>query len=638
METGNRAYALCGRVAGGRTQTVAPFAIMMNPSQGNSREHQRQAIDAEIQSFEESIRVLKLRRNALAPISSLPPEVFAVIFSFVRLPDYLILAEGPDKLSCLPIAHVCHRWREIAINQPLLWSHVDFATLTSAGATEMLARAKTVPLHLEAIVPIGRWDNSRFAMFQNELQAHVSHIFHLGISAEHLHLRNTLEGLISPAPTLEYLSLANEEYQHRTIQPQVLIPDNIFAGTTPRLARLILQNCDISWKSPLLKGLRHLVIRTPSAGGRPNLSVWLDALDGMPQLKTLTLHWSTPVVPPDASFPSDVERTVTLSSLVHLDLSAPARDCGLALAHLALPALTWLFLEAKCCRWDGSDVQEILPYIARHAHGPQDSQPLQSLYVSGERTRTDILAWTKPDIDVELNTPTALFVATRSARVTFIVVNEIQSPTIDADIFDAAMTALPLDSLVTLSAQNRTRFFDKQVWLRNAPRWPLLKRVRLAPPAARGFREMLLEDIGVSESTLLPSLIKLVLVESALSERRTLRLRDALMKRVEQGVPLETLDLGNCLATNRAIELLSEIVVDVLRPEEFPESEAQNHPTLHMEASGIFFPDDDSGFEDDDEEGSDIDDDDHDVDHWGMDYDDDGVDSELEDYWEMNED
>ena len=81
-----------------------------------------------------------------------------------------------------------------------------------------------------------------------------------------------------------------------------------------------------------------------------------------------------------------------------------------------------------------------------------------------------------------------------------------------------------------------------------------------------------MEDIRVIESTLLPSLKNIVLIESALSERRTLRLRDVLMKRVEQGVPLEMLDLGNCLATNRAIELLSEIVVDVLRPEEFPES------------------------------------------------------------------
>jgi len=191
----------------------------MNPSQTNSREYQRQAIDAEIRSFEETIRALRLRRNAIAPISSLPPEVFATIFSFVRLPDRLIPAEEPDQLACLRVSHVCHQWREIALNQPLLWSHVDFTALTSAGAAEMLARAKTVPLHLEASVPIDSWDGSRFSAFQNELQTHISHICHLGITAEYRHLRKTLEGLVSPAPTLEYLSLSSSEYQHRTIQP-----------------------------------------------------------------------------------------------------------------------------------------------------------------------------------------------------------------------------------------------------------------------------------------------------------------------------------------------------------------------------------------------------------------------------------
>ncbi len=228
--------------------------------------------------------------------------------------------------------------------------------LTLAGAAEMLTQAKTVPLHLEVSVPIDSWDSSRFSAFQNELQTHISHICHLGITAEYCHLQKTLEGLVSPAPTLKYLSLSSVEYQHRTIQLQVFVPDNIFNGTTPRLSCLMLRNCDISWKSLLLKGLRHLDIHTPSMGRRPGLSVWLDALDEMPELKMLTLHLATLVVPHGASLPSDVEHTITLPSLIHLDISAPARDCGFTLAHLVLPALTWLCLMARSCCWDGSNV------------------------------------------------------------------------------------------------------------------------------------------------------------------------------------------------------------------------------------------------------------------------------------------
>jgi hypothetical protein len=589
----------------------------MNPSQANTREYLRQTIDDEIQSFEESIRALRRRRNALAPISSLPPEVFATIFSFVRLPDCIILSE-PDQLACLRVSQVCHQWREIALNQPLLWSHIDFTSVTSAGAAEMLSRARAVPLHLEAIVPICHWDDSQFSAFQKELQAHISHTCHLGISTVHLRLREILEGLISPAPTLEYLSLSIEGHEHR--QLRVSIPDNIFAGSTPRLSCLILKSCDISWKSPLLRGLIHLDIRTPSTSGRPSLAAWLDMLDEMPQLKTLALDSASPLVSNNTSLPPDVQRVVTLTSLIHLELSASARDCGLALAHLALPALNWLCLMVKSCSWDGADVREVLPYVSRHAHGSQDAQPLRSMFVSSEKARIHIMAWTKPDIDIELRSPIALFVATRSARVTFIATNDFWSPGVEMEVFDAAMAALPMDSVVTLTVQDHTKLLDKEVWLRHAPRWPLLQRVRLTPSAAHGLRGVLLEDHWERENILLPSLTNLVLVESILSACRTLRLCDVMMKRVEQGVPLELLDLRTCLATSRAVELLGEIVVDVLGPAETMETRAQFPLMRDHEARGLFIPDIDSDVETDDgdDDDSDEDEDAAEMAYWGI--------------------
>ena len=78
---------------------------------------------------------------------------------------------------------------------------------------------------------------------------------------------------------------------------------------------------------------------------------------------------------------------------------------------------------------------------------------------------------------------------------------------------------------------------------------------------------MILLDDGERECPLLPSLTNLDLFYNGLSERRTLRLCDALMKRVEQGVPLEELDLCSSLATRYAVQLLSEIVVYVRGPE-----------------------------------------------------------------------
>jgi len=87
--------------------------------------------------------------------------------------------------------------------------------------------------------------------------------------------------------------------------------------------------------------------------------------------------------------------------------------------------------------------------------------------------------------------------------------------------------------------------------------------MRLPPSAARGFREMILQDNGGPEFPPLPSLTILDLPQTVLSARGTLRLCDALMKRAEQGVPLEILDLRRCRATSYAVQLLGEIVVHV---------------------------------------------------------------------------
>src|SRR6201996_2059765 len=82
----------------------------MGPCKANSSswEYQQEAIDAEIKSLKESIRALKRRRDALAPISSLPTEVFAFIFSYLRLPSTSPFLSLPTKLitdlfSSLPL-------------------------------------------------------------------------------------------------------------------------------------------------------------------------------------------------------------------------------------------------------------------------------------------------------------------------------------------------------------------------------------------------------------------------------------------------------------------------------------------------------------------------------------------------------
>ena len=188
----------------------------------------------------------------------------------------------------------------------------------------------------------------------------------------------------------------------------------------------------------------------------------------------------------------------------------------------------------------------------------------------------NILAWSVPDIDVKLHDPPALLGTTLSTRVALSFKREdpIGSGS-HFEIIDIVMAGLPLDGLVMLAAQDLDRstslaryLSTQQFWLRHSPKWPLLRRVRLAPPVDCGFVEMLSEDIGGRESPLLPSLTELVLVDGELSPHWTHWLCRAFKKRVEKGVPLQILDLRayDHRYDPADLRLLSKIVVDVLGP------------------------------------------------------------------------
>ncbi|KAF8481684.1 hypothetical protein DFH94DRAFT_732388 [Russula ochroleuca] len=414
---------------------------------------------------------------------------------------------------------------------------------------ELFSRTKVAPLFLEA--NLSKLSVAQNNAFDRQLEAHISHTRRLSICG---FLRSALERLVSSAPILESLSLWHES------SVEVVIPVNIFNCTAPSLTSLELLGCDISWKSPLLKRLRTLRIYRRSTEARPRLEDWLDALNEMPQLETLVLQSATPLAPRAAPLISDTSPTVTLPSLTKFHISASAKDCTLALAHLVLPALSRLHVEAESHEWEGGDVRLLIPYVARNAYRLQGTEPLRSISISGERNRAKVLAW-MPDTDNEGSVPYTLFRASGPARLVFTATCRSWDYAVDTAILEALLNLLPANSVSTLSTQNRTRL-SKEFWLSHAPRWPLLKRARLIPASIKAFSDMLVEDVP-PDGPRLPLLTELTLIDVRLTELRTLHLRNMLIERVEQGVPLEVLDLSTCVAAARSTQLLKEIVVNV---------------------------------------------------------------------------
>ena len=558
----------------------------MHTISAESRDRLRRAIDDEIDSSEESTRALKSRRNALALISGLPPETLAAIFSFLSLPER---NKEVRYLEWIRVAHVCRQWRETALSHPRFWSHINFTKLTLPGMDEILARAKMAPLHLEADFTRWAWAQPRVDAAEKQVEAHISHTRDLRIRGP---LRSALERLVSSAPILEFLSLSHIS----TPTGHAAIPVDLFNSTAPCLINLKLENCDISWKSPLLKGLRTLEIRSPSKAARPKLDDWLDALNEMSQLETLIFEFATPL----ASLASLSSRIITLPSLTKFHITDSAKDCVLAFAHLGFPALIGLHVEAKSngiYGTEGEDVRELIPYITQNVYRLQDTEPLRSIRIDGMTTRAEVLAWTVPDADLKRSDPKVLVRASVPAHFKFAATGRSWGDGVHAAILDDFFSHLPVNSISTLTTQNKPEL-GKKFWVTHAPKCSLIERATLVPTTVKGFRDMLAEG-APPDGPRLPSLTKLILADIMLTVPRAYDLRDMILQRGEQGVPLQDLDLRTCVADVRAVGLLEGIVVEIQEPLEQDELTTTEVPAgdWHLQGPWDGDPDED---EDDD--------------------------------------
>ena len=536
------------------------FRSSMGTTSPESRDHRRlrQAITNEINPFEVYIRGVKSCQNELAPISRLPWELLAAIFSFLPI---IAWDEGSfGLLTWICAAHVCRRWRETALNYPRFWNYINFTKLTPIGLVEILSRAKMAPLHLEA--DSTKWNAEHLEVFGRQLEAHISHTRHLEYRFHDLS-RVVMMRLVAPTPTLESLSLSySRSFPHKLTYT---IPDNLFNGTAPSLTSLQLESCDVSWKSPLFKGLRILGIFHPSVKTRPELNDWLDALNEMPQLEELSLRSATPLAPLNSPLTliPEPSRSATLPSLSRFHISDFSKECALALAHLVLPALTRLHVDVESKSGNGEDVRLLIPYVSRNICGVQDIEPLRSILFSGEGKRAEVVAWTMPDADVNVCNPTTLLSESASARLVFTAMGTYWEHEVVTAIYDAFFTHLRVISVSTFSALNLTQL-SKEFWLSQAPRLPLLERVCLVPTAVKAFRDMLAEN-GPPDGPRLPLLTKLTIFDVTWTSWKTYDFYNMLKERVEQGSPLQSLDLRSCDGSDpcRTKQLFEEVVADV---------------------------------------------------------------------------
>jgi hypothetical protein len=293
-------------------------------------------VDKGIDGAMQFVRSLFTRRNALVPISRLPPEILARVFHLLVLEEPPL--SGGRSLGWIKVTHVCRHWRQVALDDSSLWAQIWGIPTNAKWISEMLTRAKNAPLDIELDDLI---TSSEEALLM--IPPHLSHTRQLRLhSLSGLSSDNVREIYSWDAPALEQFELTVPAYS------PISFPDlggnMLFKGHAPRLRTLSLSRVIIPWSFIPRGQLTQLeIVCLDEDGDSPgDLNQLIDLLVNCPALEILAL---------DSCLPSQLTelpygRTIHLPHLSHLRLcGSTSRIINIMLKMLKLPSSTTLHLQ-----------------------------------------------------------------------------------------------------------------------------------------------------------------------------------------------------------------------------------------------------------------------------------------------------
>ncbi|KAF8597677.1 hypothetical protein BDV93DRAFT_562094 [Ceratobasidium sp. AG-I] len=257
--------------------------------------------------------LLPKRRNTLALINKLPPEVLQQIFAALPLCVHNIDNEVPLHIGSIEvITEVCGYWRRMAINTACLWTHIDLTVGSNFHAlyqrsTNFFERSRGAPIHLHISDPSA----GGYSCYEPQVIALTKHIApHLiRIQSLDVHSRYHPKCLICP---MNAFWLSNGSIGS-TKALSIRKPGSnglVFLGGTSRatpelksqehggellhsLSTLHLQNTYFPWSSSAYRGLIDLRLDFTGVIDTTDISVsqstFADILSSSPQLATLKL-------------------------------------------------------------------------------------------------------------------------------------------------------------------------------------------------------------------------------------------------------------------------------------------------------------------------------------------------------------
>ncbi|TEB25940.1 hypothetical protein FA13DRAFT_1122238 [Coprinellus micaceus] len=264
----------------------------------------------------------------LSDVGHLPVEILLQIFtlhsaSLMRAPG---ASQNRRSLARIWIAHVCQRWREIALEENKLWSNLLFVT---PEITElMLSRAGSAPL----AITMGQVDStSRAQALSDILSRHLHRVCSLEIGDIPYTQPDFLHLLTTPAPILETLALRSK-YSGSQMPYRLLD-----CGNAPALKHLEIINFYIPLYSllPIVPTLAYLHLGSKySSSQGPPAEALLGSLKLLPLLETLILE---NYIPTDHYPFNAVENPVECLPLRKLSLRASSTPIHRLLGVIRVP-------------------------------------------------------------------------------------------------------------------------------------------------------------------------------------------------------------------------------------------------------------------------------------------------------------
>ncbi|TFK67000.1 hypothetical protein BDN72DRAFT_843560 [Pluteus cervinus] len=252
------------------------------------------------------------------PIHTVPVELLAEVFLKAAKSSY------KRQQMTLILTWVCRRWREIALNTPQLWNHID--SIDIEFIFECISRSKEMPLTVET-----------FAM-EPGCPPHIPAVLQCLPKIQKLVIYGDDEGGLTsvtdkwttPAPILESLDVSF-----------FYLPSALFSGVAPPLRNLSLDCCFFTLTAfPPLSELRTLSL----SHAQRNISAY-DLLERLGELPRIT---SLELLDAIADDGPRVPDRVNLPRLRKLSIRSELFSCTLALfEQLTLPALSDFYLNIE---------------------------------------------------------------------------------------------------------------------------------------------------------------------------------------------------------------------------------------------------------------------------------------------------